>query len=159
MALKPYICAKHTVLELNLGWMDTERLYSVCGAQPSRLGSENHQQEIILLWRQCDVPVTAPTGKCCAPESERRLYGALRFSEVTDIICSFQKPPSNQAHPLCHLEVKLRVSQQSGWESKGKEEWRQTEFQLLSSEMQCVNMPHSLSFIWICLPGEKTYMS
>ena len=95
------------------------------------------------------------SGKCCAPESERRLCGALPFSEVTGIICSFQKPPSNQAHPLCHLEVKLRVSQPSSPECKGKE-WRRTEFQLPSSEMQCVNMPHSLSFIWICLPGEKT---
>jgi len=71
-------------------------------------------KRLLLLWRQCDVPVTAQIGKCCAPESERRLCGALQFSEVTDIICSFQKPPSNQAHPLCHLEVKLCVSQQSG---------------------------------------------
>lgn len=39
------------------------------------------------------------------------LSRAVQFSEVADIIMySFQKPTSNQAHPLCHSEVKLHVS-------------------------------------------------
>lgn len=136
--------------------MDTERLYSVCGTQPTRLGCESHQQAIVItvetMWRASDC---SDWEMLCSRVREEVVWSSAVFRSHRYYM-QLSETTFNQAHPLCHLEVKLRVSQQSGWASKGKEEWRQTEFQLLSSEMQCVNMPHSLSFIWICLPGEKT---
>lgn len=101
--------------------MNTERALVSAGAQPTRLGSENHQQEIVLLWRQCDMPVTARIGKCCAPESEGGGRRIPWFSEITDI-CSFQKPPSNQAHPLCHLKFSSVFLNSQAERAKEKEE-------------------------------------